>query len=87
MWSNFGHEQEIDYYCESEDRFFFHNAFSMFRREQLDKYPFDDHYSGKEDRYWANEQIDKHGFEIVYNPKLEVKHYYTPGGATWMGTG
>ena len=87
MWSNFGYEPQTDYYCESEDRYFFHNAFSMFRREQLVKYPFDDHYSGKEDRYWANEQIEKHGFEIEYDPKLEVKHYYTPGGATWMGTG
>jgi len=86
MWSNFKDESQTNYWCESEDRYFFHNAFSMFRREYLIKYPFDEHYSSKEDRYWANAQIEN-GFEILYDPELEVKHHYTPGGATWMGTG
>ena len=52
----------------------------------LKKYPFDEHYSGKEDRYWANNQIEN-GFDIYYDSEQEVKHHYTPGGATWMGTG
>ena len=86
MWSNFGDEPQTNYWCESEDRYFFHNAFSMFRTSYLKKYPFDEHYSGKEDRYWANNQIEN-GFEILYDSEQEVKHHYTPGGATWMGTG
>ena len=86
MWSNFGDEPQTNYWCESEDRYFFHNAFSIFRTSYLKKYPFDEHYSGKEDRYWANKQIEN-GFEILYDSEQEVKHHYTPGGATWMGTG
>ena len=86
MWSNFGDEPQTNYWCESEDRYFFHNAFSMFRTSYLKKYPFDEHYSGKEDRYWANNQIEN-GFSILYDSEQEVKHHYTPGGATWMGTG
>ena len=58
----------------------------MFKREHLVQYPFDEHYSGKEDRYWANNQIDA-GYNIFYDSQQEVKHHYTPGGATWMGTG
>ena len=86
MWSNFGDEPQTNYWCESDDRYFFHNAFSMFRTSYLKKYPFDEHYSGKEDRYWANKQIEN-GFEILYDSEQEVKHHYTAGGATWMGTG
>ena len=86
MWSNFKDESQTNYWCELEDRYFFHNAFSMFKREHLVKYPFDEHYSSKEDRYWANEQIEK-GYNIFYDSQQEVKHHYTPGGATWMGTG
>jgi hypothetical protein len=29
----------------------------------------------------------ENGFEILYDSEHEVKHHYTPGGATWMGTG
>ena len=86
MWSNFKEDSQTNYWCESENRYFFHNAFSMFKREHLVQYPFDEHYSGKEDRYWANKQIEN-GFEILYDSEQEVKHHYTPGGATWMGTG
>jgi len=86
MWSNFGDESQTNYWCESEDRHFFHNAFSIFKREHLREFPFDEHYSGKEDRYWANDQIEK-GFDILYDSTHEVKHHYTPVGATWMGTG
>ena len=64
---------QTNYWCESEDRYFFHNAFSMFRTSYLKKYPFDEHYSGKEDRYWANNQIEN-GFEILYDSEQEVKH-------------
>ena len=86
MWSNFGDVPQTNYWCEWEDRYFFHNAFSMFKREHLREFPFDEHYSGKEDRYWANDQIEK-GFNIFYDPKQEVKHHYTPLGGTWTGIG
>ena len=86
MWSNFGDVPQTNYWCEWEDRYFFHNAFSMFKREHLREFPFDEHYSGKEDRYWANDQIEK-GFNIFYDPKQEVKHHYTSLGGTWTGIG
>ena len=86
MWSNFKEESHTNYWCDHEERYFFHNAFSMFKREHLIEFPFDEHYSSKEDRYWANDQIDK-GFNILYDSEQEVKHYYTQEGATWMGTG
>jgi hypothetical protein len=86
MWSNFKEESQTNYWCDHEERYFFHNAFSIFKREHLIEFPFDEHYSSKEDRYWANDQIDK-GFNILYDSEQEVKHYYTQEGATWMGTG
>ena len=85
MWSNFKDESSVNYYSESEKRYFFHNAFSMFKREHLRKFKFDERLSGKEDRYWANDQIEK-GFKIFYDFEQEVKHHYTPNGATWKGT-
>jgi len=85
MWSNFKDESSVNYYSESEKRYFFHNAFSMFKREHLREFPFDERLSGKEDRYWANDQIEK-GFNIFYDFEQEVKHHYTPNGATWKGT-
>ena len=85
MWSNFKDESSVNYYSESEKRYFFHNAFSMFKREHLRKFKFDERLSGKEDRYWANDQIEK-GFNIFYDFEQEVKHHYTPNGATWKGT-
>jgi len=85
MWSNFKDESSVNYYSESEKRYFFHNAFSMFKRQHLREFPFDERLSGKEDRYWANDQIEK-GFKIFYDFEQEVKHHYTPNGATWKGT-
>ena len=85
MWSNFEDKPSVNYYSDSEKRYFFHNAFSMFKREHLRKFKFDERLSGKEDRYWANDQIEK-GFEIYYDFEQEVKHHYTPNGATWKGT-
>tara|TARA_Y100000592_G_C5451150_1_gene308785 strand:- start:18 stop:665 length:648 start_codon:yes stop_codon:yes gene_type:complete len=85
MWSNFKDESSVNYYSESENRYFFHNAFSMFRRQHLREFSFDERLSGKEDRYWANDQIEK-GFKIFYDFEQEVKHHYTPNGATWKGT-
>jgi rhamnosyltransferase len=86
MWSNFGDRDEVNYFCESEDRYFFHNAFSFFRKDYLKENLFDEFYSSKEDRYWANEEIEK-GNKIVYDSEQIVKHHYTDNGATWKGIG
>jgi glycosyltransferase involved in cell wall biosynthesis len=86
LWSNFGDEGKVNYWCNSENRYFLHNAFSIFNTEHLKKYSFDERLSGKEDRYWANDQIEK-GYDIVYNPNFIVKHYYTINSATWKGVG
>jgi len=86
LWSNFGEEVVTNHWCESENRYFFHNAFSVFNTEHIKKYKFDERLSGKEDRYWATEQIDM-GYDIVYNPEYVVKHHYTHNGATWKGVG
>ena len=31
MWSNFKDSSQLNYYCDLEDRYFFHNAFSVFK--------------------------------------------------------
>ena len=86
MWSNFGDEPQTNYWCEHEDRYFFHNAFSFFESDYLKNNLFDEKWASKEDRYWVNAQIEN-GFNILYDSNQEVKHHWTPGGATWMGTG
>ena len=57
LWSNFGEEMVTNHWCESENRYFFHNAFSVFNTEHIKKYKFDERLSGKEDRYWINDMI------------------------------
>ena len=48
--------------------------------------PFDEHWSSKEDRYWANDMVEN-GTEIYYDPDISVNHFYTQEGATWKGVG
>tara|TARA_X000001382_G_C3173787_1_gene180426 strand:+ start:290 stop:949 length:660 start_codon:yes stop_codon:yes gene_type:complete len=86
MWSNFKDLSKVNYFCESEDRYFFHNAFSLFKTDYLRENLFDERHSSKEDRYWANERIED-GKKIMYDATIRVNHHYTPNGATWMGTG
>ena len=86
LWSNFGEEEKVNYFCNQENRYFLHNAFSIFKTEHLKKYPFDERLSGKEDRYWASNQIES-GYNILYSPDFVVKHHYTLDGATWKGVG
>ena len=86
LWSNFDDEQKVNYFCQSEKRHFFHNAFSIFNTEFIKKNKFDERLSGKEDRYWATKQIEG-GYNIIYNPHFVVKHHYTNDGATWKGVG
>ena len=77
---------KFNYYCESEKRYFLHNAFSIYWKHDLEKFPFDERLSGKEDRYWAKDRI-KEGYRVLYNPELVCKHNYTIEGATWKGVG
>jgi len=86
MWANFGKKKQINYFCEPENRYFFHNAFSFFKTDFIKQNPFDEVLAGKEDRYWATDMIQR-GFDIVYDPSHIVNHFYTQNGATWKGIG
>ena len=86
IWSHFGDELTTNMYSKIEDRHFLHNAFCFYDREYLLDHPFDDSLSGKEDRYWATDVADR-GDVYLYEPTLQVEHYYTKNGATWKGLG
>ena len=58
---------------------------SYYRRHLLKKLQ-KSFLSGKEDRVWANNVIEKN-HTIKYDASLVVKHHYTIHGATWKGTG
>ena len=86
IWSNFKDTEEWNLFCKAENRYFLHNAFSIYWKHDLLDNPFDERLSGKEDRYWANDMIEN-GYRIKYDPSLACKHYYTGDGATWKGVG
>ena len=86
IWSHFGDEEVINMYSDIENRLFFHNAFSFFKKETLISTPMSEKYSGKEDRYWAKD-IAKKGNKYIYIPNIKVNHFYTGNGATWKGLG
>ena len=69
-----------------ENRFFIHNAIAIYKKKILKKYPFDEHLTGKEDRYWAN-NVRKRKLNFLYDPSLEVIHHHTENGNTWKGLG
>ena len=52
IWSHFSNKSIVNMYSKLEDRFFFHNAISIFKTKTLKKYPFDEYLTAKEDRYW-----------------------------------
>jgi glycosyltransferase involved in cell wall biosynthesis len=87
MWANFKDTPMTNYFCKYEDRYFLHNAFAFYKKEDLIKHPFDEHWSSKEERYWANDMINDHGAQILYNNNIECNHFYTQDGATWKGIG
>jgi len=87
MWSNFKDSSQLNYYCDLEDRYFFHNAFSVFKTDYIKENLFDERLSGKEDRYWANDQIENNNKKILYDSTISVHHHYTENGATWKGVG
>ena len=86
IWSHFKKKEETNLYSKIEDRYFLHNAFCFYNKSFLSKIPFDEKLSGKEDRYWAIDIVDK-GYNYLYTPKIEVNHFWTPRGATWKGIG
>ena len=86
MWSNFGDKSTVNYFCNNEDRYFLHNGCAFYNKHDLIDYPFGEHHSGKEDRFWVNDMIGRDN-KVVYNPDIVVNHHYTGDGATWLGVG
>ncbi len=86
IWSHFVDEPEINMWSKLENRYFFHNAASIFKKEILINNPFDENLAGKEDRYWARDWINKKN-SIIYQPEFAVNHFYTSEGHTWKGIG
>ena len=86
IWSHFGEELETNMHSDIEERHFLHNAFCFYNRDYLMKHPFNEQLSGKEDRYWAKDVAER-GDLYLYEPQLQVEHYYTKNGATWKGLG
>jgi glycosyltransferase involved in cell wall biosynthesis len=84
IWSHFGNKEVVNLFSDIEDRYFLHNAFCFYNKEHLIKYPFDEKLVGKEDRYWAIDQV-KLGYTYLYTPTIEINHYWTKNGATWKG--
>lgn len=82
IWKNFEDNDNKNYYSEGENRYFFHNALSIYKKSTLEKFPINEQYIGKEDRYWAIDMINDNKI-IYYDSELECNHYYTNNGATW----
>ncbi|MBC8421957.1 MAG: glycosyltransferase family 2 protein [Pelagibacteraceae bacterium] len=92
MWAHFDDTPRENYYSEQEDRYFLHNAFAIYKTPLLKRYPFDEHWSGKEDRYWAQHIVKQRhnyhdNYKFLYEPSLECTHHYTSDGNTWKGIG
>ncbi|MDA8704219.1 glycosyltransferase [Flavobacteriaceae bacterium] len=86
IWNHFIDNKVKNMFSKSENRYFFHNAFSFFEKSTLIEHPFNESFPGKEDRFWAENIINK-GNNFLYNPNLVCNHYYTSRGATWKGIG
>lgn len=84
IWSHFEDDKIENMFSKQENRYFFHNAASIFKKSILKKIPFDEELSGKEDRFWIKEII-KLKLKYLYDPSFSVHHHYTPNGATWKG--
>ena len=86
IWSHFVDKKVENMYSNLENRYFFHNAASMFKKSFIKKVSFDEELTGKEDRYWAKKVVKlKHKY--LYDPSFSVEHHYTVNGATWKGLG
>ena len=100
MWSHFDDTPRENYFSDMEDRYFLHNGFALYRTFVIKKFPFDEHWSGKEDRYWAQTIVEQNvsitrksgknieeKYKFLYEPTLKCFHHYTSDGNTWKGIG
>ena len=86
IWSHFIEKDVENMWSELENRYFLHNAFSIFRKDLLVDNMFDESLPGKEDRYWVNKMVEK-GYSTFYSHNMKCYHHWTPAGATWKGIG
>jgi len=86
VWSNFKNRDDINYFCNEENRPFLHNALCFYNKQFLLENPFNEKLSGKEDRYWAIDRLEE-GHNIYYDSSLIAYHHYTDNGSTWKGVG
>lgn len=86
LWSHFIEEEVVNMFSDIEERYFFHNALSFFKKSDIIKFPFNENLTGKEDRYWAIDIVKK-GKSYIYAPSLSADHHYTENGNTWKGIG
>lgn len=86
VWSHFIEEETINMFSQQENRYFFHNALSMFKKETLINNPFNENLMSKEDRYWINDMVLQKK-KFLYDPALIADHHYTENGNTWKGIG
>ena len=87
VWSHFTNDITENLYSKIEDRYFLHNAFCFYNKEFLLKNPFDEDLSGKEDRYWAIDVVNKNHKYLYDGFYQKCNHFYTSNGATWKGIG
>ena len=73
MWSNFISNSTENFYCDQEQRYFLHNAFAFYKKKTLQKFPFDNNLTTKEDRYWANDIINNKKLNIFYDLQYCLK--------------
>jgi rhamnosyltransferase len=84
IWSHFKDRDTVNLFSDIEQRYFLHNAFCFYNKKHLMDYPFDEKLIGKEDRYWAIDQVHL-GYNYLYTPEIQINHYWTKNGATWKG--
>ena len=82
IWKHFIDSRVDNMFSDLEDRYFFHNAISFFKKEFLLKNKFNESVTSKEDRYWAHDIVKKN-LKYLYDPEIEADHFYTKDGNTW----
>jgi|TARA_E500000305_G_C4006609_1_gene230323 rhamnosyltransferase len=87
VWSHFVDQDVENMWSDLENRYFLHNAFSVFNRDFLLKNKFDESLPTKEDRYWVNNDIHDKKYKTFYKHDMICHHHWTPNGATWKGIG
>ncbi len=88
VWKNFLHKEVQKNTAETEGvhKYFFHNAFSFIDYAIWLDHQFDENWTSKEDRYWAENLVDKNK-NFYFDPEIQCIHHWTKNGATWRGYG